>query len=82
MATYTTLELYNAFEQMSGNEQTELYKLIRDKIENIGNDIVAYTINGQPLTRAQYMAEINEGIEQGECGETYSRDDIFMRMDA
>ncbi|AWH86004.1 hypothetical protein HYN59_13190 [Flavobacterium album] len=72
-------------------DDTELLWQIQDAISNYQSlvkepatqyevesdeDIVAYTVDGTPLTRAEYIADINAAEKDFEEGNFYTSDDV------
>ena len=39
-------------------------------------DIVAYTVDGKPLTRAEYIADIEAAEKEFEAGDFYTTDEV------
>lgn len=39
-----------------------------ESIKNQSNDVVAYTVFGEPLTEAQYQKEIDKGVADVQAG--------------
>jgi hypothetical protein len=44
-------------------------------------EIVAYTVQGNPLTQEQYLQEINIALQQIEQGKTIADEDLQKEMD-
>ena len=45
------------------------------------NDIVARTINGKPLNKSQYKAEIQKGLDDINAGRVTSDDDLAKEIE-
>ena len=81
MQTLTAEKLYKAFEKMPQSEQTKFRKRIEAKPQSSDNDIVAYTLTGDSLTREQYIAQIDEAIDQCDRGEITTQEDFIKESE-
>ncbi len=55
----------------------QLFKVLKTVVENYKeNDIVAYTVDGQPLTQRQYRQELLDAEAEIERGEFTTQEDL------
>jgi len=78
---YTNIEnIYNEIMLLSNTDRQKLY----DKMGKefcLNNDILAYTTAGKPLTKNEYIEQINIGLKQIENGEMLSDDELQKEIE-
>lgn len=71
------LELKDSVLQYINSADERLLKVVKAVIESYQEDeIVAYTVNGSPLTRNQYKIELSQAIEEINSGKFISQEDL------
>ncbi len=71
------LELKDSVLQYINSADERLLKVVKAVIESYQEDeIVAYTVNGNPLTRNQYKIELTQAIEEINNGKFISQEDL------
>lgn len=71
------LELKDSVLQYINSADERLLKVVKAVIESYQEDeIVAYTVNGNPLTRNQYKIELTQAIEEINSGQFISQEDL------
>lgn len=71
------LELRDSVLEYINTADERLLKVVKAVIESYQeNDIVAYAIDGTPLTRTTYKAELQEAKAEIERGEYISQEDL------
>lgn len=71
------LELKESVLQYINSADERLLKVVKAVIESYQEDeIIAYTVNGNPLTRNQYKIELTEAIEEINRGKFISQEDL------
>ena len=71
------LELRDSVLEYINTADERLLKVVKAVIESYQeNDIVAYTIDGMPLTRITYKEELQEAKEKKKRGEYTSQEDL------
>ena len=71
------LELKDSVLQYINSADERLLKVVKAVIESYQEDeIIAYTVNGNPLTRNQYKIELTEAIEEINQGKFISQEDL------
>ncbi len=71
------LELKDSVLQYINSADERLLKVVKAVIESYQEDeIVAYTVNGNPLTRNQYKIELTQAIEEINSGKFMSQEDL------
>lgn len=71
------LELRDSVLEYINTADERLLKVVKAVIESYQeNDIVAYTIDGKPLTRITYKEELQEAIAEIKKGEYTSQEDL------
>ncbi|WP_269226478.1 hypothetical protein [Flavobacterium eburneipallidum] len=71
------LELRDSVLEYINTADERLLKVVKAVIESYQeNDIVAYAIDGTPLTRTTYKAELQEAKEEIKRGEYISQEDL------
>lgn len=71
------LELRDSVLEYINTADERLLKVVKAVIESYQeNDIVAYAIDGTPLTRTTYKAELQEAIAEIKRGEYISQEDL------
>jgi len=71
------LELKESVLQYINSADERLLKVVKAVIESYQEDeIVAYTVSGNPLTRNQYKIELTQAIEEINQGKFISQEDL------
>lgn len=71
------LELKDSVLQSINTADELLLKVVKAVIESYQEDeIVAYTVNGNPLTRNEYKIELTQAIEEINNGKFISQEDL------
>jgi hypothetical protein len=71
------LELKDSVLQYINSADERLLKVVKAVIESYQEDeIVAHTVNGNPLTRNQYKIELTQAIEEINSGKFISQEDL------
>lgn len=71
------LELRDSVLEYINTADERLLKVVKAVIESYQeNDIVAYTIDGKPLTRITYKEELQEAIAEIKKGDYTSQEDL------
>lgn len=71
------LELKDSVLQYINSADERLLKVVKAVIESYQEDeIVAYTVNGNPLTRNQYKIELTQAITEINQGKFISQEDL------
>jgi hypothetical protein len=71
------LELKDSVLQYINLADERLLKVVKAVIESYQEDeIVAYTVNGNPLTRNQYKIELTQAIEEINQGKFTSQEEL------
>lgn len=72
-----TLELKDSVLQSINTADERLLKVVKAVIESYQEDeIVAYTVNGNPLTRDEYKIELTQAIAEINSGKFISQEDL------
>lgn len=74
----TTLDLKQSVQNYIDTADNRLLKMIKALVESYheDDDIVAYTVDGKPLTRKQYNQELLEAEAEIQRGELTSVEDL------
>jgi len=79
MAHLSIENIYSEIVLLSDVERDKLYnRMKRDFYPN--NEIIAYTTDGQALTRDEYKRRVNVGIEQCMKGENISLEELSKEL--
>lgn len=71
------LELRESVLEYINTADERLLKVVKAVIESYQeNDIVAYTIDGKPLSRVAYKEELQKAIDEIKKGEYTSQEDV------
>ncbi len=71
------LELKDSVLQYINSADERLLKVVKAVIESYQEDeIVAYSVSGNPLTRNQYKIELTQAIEEINSGKFISQEDL------
>ena len=71
------LELKDSVLQYINSADERLLKVVKAVIESYQeNEIVSYTVNGNPLTRNQYKIELTKAVEEINSGKFISQEDL------
>lgn len=81
-ATLTANSVYTAFIQLAESERKKFFQRVKAEFEATGTAIVAHSVTGQPLSRAQYIETINQGIAQCEAGESSTHEDFVKELES
>lgn len=79
-APLTANSVYTAFLQLAESEREKFFLRILVEFEATGSAIVAHSATGQPLSRVQYIENINRGIAQCEAGECSTHEDLAKEL--
>ena len=80
MALATVDRLYNEIMLLSDSNKYMLYDRIKEKLYH-DREIVAYTTAGKPLTRNEYVEQINVGLRQIESGKVITDDELQREIE-
>jgi len=67
--------IYSEIMLLSDTDRYMLYNTMRTELCQ-NSEIIAYTTNGKPLTKNEYIEQINIGLNQIESGETITDDEL------
>ena len=71
--------IYSEIVLLSDMERDKLYnRMKRNFYQN--NEVVAYTTDGEAITREQYRKHVNTGIEQCKRNESISLEDLCEEL--
>lgn len=74
-------DVYNDILLLSEADQEDLCLRIQKKLHKNQPEIVAYTVQGKPLTRKQYVHEIDKALKQIEQGKIISDEDMQKEIE-
>jgi len=78
---YTSLEnIYNEIVLLSDTDRQKLYDRMKNEFYH-DNEIVAYTTAGKPLTKNEYIEQINIGLRQAENGELITDEELQKEIE-
>ena len=78
---YTSIDnVYNEIMLLSIADRYRLYNKMKQEFYQ-DREIVAYTTSGSPLTKSEYIEQINIGIKQIENGETVTDDELRKEIE-
>jgi len=78
---YTSLEnIYNEIMLLSNIDRQKLYNRMGKEFCQ-DNEIVAYTTAGKPITKNEYVEQINIGLRQIENGEMITDDELQKEIE-
>ena len=80
MELATVDRLYNEIMLLSASNQHVLYNRMKKELYS-NNEIVAYTTAGKPLTKNEYIEQINIGLKQIENGEVITDDELLKEVE-
>ena len=71
------LELKNDILKIIDNADEQLLQVVKTVIDNYQDDqIVAYGVNGNPITRSQYKLELKNALDEIKRGDFISQEDL------
>jgi len=78
---YTSLEnIYNEIMLLSDIDRQRLYNRMKNEFHK-EKEIVAYSTSGKPLTKNEYIEQINIGLRQIENGEMITDDELQKEIE-
>lgn len=78
---HTSLDnIYNQIMLLSNSDKERLYRRMQEELDE-NQKIVAYTTAGKPLTRSEYIEEINIGLRQIENGDMLTDEELQKEID-
>lgn len=77
----TTLEIRERIRQYIEVADDRLLNIINAIITEDQNTVVAYTVKGEPLTLAQYRAELEASEREIEEGKVISQEDLEKEIE-
>jgi len=80
MNPITVDSIYNDIMLLPTANRYELYDRIR-KDFHYESEVVAYTTAGKPLTRNEYVEQINVGLRQIESGKVIADDELHREIE-
>lgn len=80
MEHLTVDTVYKEFMRLSSADRKALYMRIQKEIEE-KEEIVAYTTSGEPLTKREYIQQINIGLKQIENNEVLTDEELQKEID-
>jgi len=72
--------IYSQILLLSDTDKERLYQRMQKELSKDSN-IAAYTTAGQPLTEKQYIAKIEQAIEQAERGELITDEELQKEIE-
>lgn len=71
------LELKNNILEIINNADEQLLKVVKNVIDNYQDDeVVAFSVNGNSLTRNQYKSELKNAIDEIKRGDFVTQEDL------
>jgi hypothetical protein len=80
MYPITVDSIYNEIMLLPAANRYELYDRIKKEFHQ-ENEIIAYTTAGKPLTRNEYIEQINIGLKQIKNGEVITDDELQREIE-
>jgi hypothetical protein len=80
MNPITVDSIYNDIMLLPAANRYELYDRIRKEF-HYENEIVAYSTAGKPLTKNEYVEQINVGLRQIERGKVIADDELQREIE-
>ena len=72
--------IYNEIMLLSDSDRYKLYNRMKKEFYQ-DSEIVAYTTAGKPLTKSEYIEQINIGLKQIENGEIITDDELQKEIE-
>jgi hypothetical protein len=72
--------VYREIMLLSDSDRQKLYQLMEKELYK-KNNIVAYTTSGKPLTKSEYIEQINIGLRQIKNGEMVTDEELRIEME-
>ncbi len=72
--------IYNEIMLLSDSDRNKLYDRMKKEFYQ-DSEIVAYTTSGKPLTKSEYIEQINTGLRQIENGEMITDDELQKEIE-
>jgi hypothetical protein len=72
--------IYSEIVLLSNTEKDKLYNRIKKDLHQ-NSETVAYTVDGRPLTKGEYIEQINLGLRQIENGELITDEELQKEID-
>jgi rRNA pseudouridine-1189 N-methylase Emg1 (Nep1/Mra1 family) len=71
------IELKNNILEIINNADEQLLKVVKNVIDNYQDDeVVAFSVNGNSLTRNQYKSELKNAIDEIKRGDFVTQEDL------
>jgi hypothetical protein len=80
MYPITVDSIYNEIMLLTAANRYELYDRIKKEF-HYENEIIAFTTAGKPLTRNEYIEQINVGLKQIKNGEVITDDELQREIE-
>jgi predicted transcriptional regulator len=58
----------------------EIKSILKSNSNSVSEEILAYTTKGEPLTKEEYLAKIQQGINDIEAGRVISHEDLLNEI--
>ena len=72
--------IYNDIMLLSDSDRNKLYNRMKKEFYQ-NSEIIAYTTAGKPLTKSEYIEQINIGLKQIENGEIITDDELQKELE-
>ena len=72
--------IYNEIMLLPDSDRNKLYNRMKKEFYQ-DNEIIAYTTAGKPLTKSEYIEQINIGLRQIENGEMITDDELQKEIE-
>jgi predicted transcriptional regulator len=58
----------------------EIKSILKSNSNSVSEEILVYTTKGEPLTKEEYLAKIQQGIDDIEAGRVISHEDLLNEI--
>lgn len=58
----------------------EIKSILKSNSNSVSEEILAYTTKGEPLTNEEYLAKIQQGLDDIEAGRVISHEDLLNEI--
>lgn len=79
-ATQIREELHRIIEVADDRMVTAVYAMMQNYLQN-DESIVAYTTSGEPLTRSEFINQVNTAYEAAKKGKIVATEDLLKEME-
>lgn len=74
-------EKYELIQEILAITDNDMIAKLKNVLKGGENEVVAYTIDGKPLTKAQYVKEVLEAREEVEAGNFYTNEEMLQEIE-